>query len=642
MSKKVLLWNNDNFGNFLKKELPKQKIDVVTSYEEFIEKHTRIPSRKESKKPRTMENIKEISEMYVLAELHWNNKYYSNLYGYDLAKEIILLGFNINFIFFSFLSVKQINITENSTYLGSRFPLYQLPKSFNDLSEFRFNILTESKMALYRDYFFKKNLNIDYIEHMIKPLTKEASKEKIENIFNLNLIYNKALFPSHLNEFIIKHKSDVVNKPDKREKFRNELILKIRKLIESEDDDGSFKKKDECIMIIEDEDNVRTNLKNNLKEKFNVESYKWGLEALNNLEKNKIHYSAIIVDGELKKDDGISDQSCQGVDIIEKASIIPHLVIYLLTKFPKKAVSAIENAHQNNRAIYIPKDPDKGLDTSHLSYDMFASQLYDKINERKKYLKGPGSIRGRSAFDKGLKSIYWHEQEESDWKTEIIKLKTKVTQWIKSPLPVSLPPLFGQDKPNYSKQDLFNALIHRFVILYQISSQLDLYNEAIIDFEEFDKKFKYNKTSNKKYLTTFLSFSIKNPTEHKQQDRKWIIQINKQKLFEEEESWLGGQLKKPIIFYDLMYNISSEIKKYLSFLYDNKYELMLENITGFLEKNKTNLTEYASSLIIIRDRLTIYEKISDNELNLLKSEYGDLYSAFEGVKNSLKEIYPDH
>jgi len=523
-NKLAIVWNENTFSEILKESFGPGT--VFTSL------------------PTLEKNLNKYSSVLILAELDWHNHKLTQFQGYQLAKDLIEKGHRFNLAFISFVNQNKIKSTTiEARLLAPIFPHYQLPLSEAEWSRLLIPMISDLKWKYIQRYVIEKGGIIDYLEHRIKYLNHNSPIDKIQEVLKQFELYHTML-PREIFEFVKVMNFAILEDPIRFTAYKNELeeLITAYKSHLSPPDKLSKERSHYVVMIVEDNPDTLEALKTGLSHSFEVECYTSGKEALNKLHKNRYRYCALIVDIELLDKDG-NWQPIQGFDIIEEASRMSHLVIYMLTALSKRAVSTIQSSLILTEVFYIPKDPEKGLPISYLPYGYFSNQLKLQIERKGLHRRGPKN----GVFANGLLQYYYavKSSENYDWqdiRQEIVKRVEKFLELENNDPEIIPRALFSQKPKKFTLRILETVLMHRLIILFCQAAQGKVF------FSEIKDKIGFRQQQGKRYFNHFLGFSI---LESKDDEKYYLNIEDMDTLFVEEEEWLKLRVDFKNLFYTL-------------------------------------------------------------------------------------------
>lgn len=506
----VLVWSPGEYAEALKKVLGEERI--ATTENELKQK------------------IKNQKRLLILAELNWRQKKLTQFFGYELAKELIARKSETDLAFLSVLDRTTLRAcTPTARLLTPIFQHYQLPLH----TEIEIPKFSATKWNIIRHYYLKPDGIVDKLLHDLKKLNQQSSVAKIIDTLVRMQTY-ASILPKEAAEVASETQKLFENQSEQafqKLKFLQDLLENYYTDVVSPPQ-ANLTKSPCKIMVVEDESDTLEAIERGLSDYFEVvKCYNNGAEALEDLQKNNRSYSALIVDMELLDSDG-NWQAVQGYDLIEKAREFPHLVIYMLTVYSRRALSNIQSTMSSGKVGYLAKDPVRGLPLEK-SYSVFAEELQSQIRKNSVYLAGPQN----GLWKKGLLQFYYRILDSR----EGVGLWDDVYQCVDEFLakdernePEIIPRmLFHNDTKVFTFYHLRTALTHRLFCLFRQYSEHELIFQRGIK-----KSIGFKKSDPKQYFNTLLGFSTINV--NKNED---IWKIQKRNLFEQEIAWL--QLRMP-------------------------------------------------------------------------------------------------
>jgi CheY-like chemotaxis protein len=509
----ILAWNPGEYAEMLKQLLGEDRI--ATTEKELRQK------------------IKNQKRLLILAELNWRHKKLSQFYGYELAKDLIARKSEKDIAFISFLDRTTLRAcTPTARLLTPIFPHYRLPRD----KEIEFPSFSATKWNIIRHYYLKPDGIVDKLLHDLKKLNPQSRSEIIIDTLARIQTY-ASILPKEAVEVASQAQKLFGNQPEqafRKLKFLQDLLENYYKKVVSPPQ-ATLTKSPYKIMVVEDESDTLAAIEHGLSDFFEVvKCYRIGAEALEDLQKNNRSCSALIVDMELLDNDG-NWQAVQGYDLIEKAREFPHLVIYMLTVYSRRALGNIQSTMSSGKVGYLAKDPVRGLPLEK-SYSAFSEELQNQIRKNSIYLSGPQN----GLWKKGLLQFYYRtleSQEGADLWDDVYRCVDEFLAQDERNEPEIIPRiLFHNDTKDFTFYHLKTALTHRLVCLFR------QYNEHELVFQRgIRKSIGFKKSDPKQYFNTLLGFSAINV--NKDED---IWKIQKQNLFEQEINWLQKRMPDDI------------------------------------------------------------------------------------------------
>lgn len=590
----TVLWNDDAFGMLLKKRLGNK--NVITSEAEFQQ---RLPK---------------IKSLLILAELSWHDKRPSQMYGYEVARMLFESENALSLAFISFMD--RARLKKGPLMAGIMVPIfkhYKLPEVFNAEEVITVPDISPIKWVFIRKYVLEKGGIVDKLEHDIKYLNEKSSLADIQKVLD-----SFERYADILNEEILDTAESMTARrlkdPEKMAEFINVMLVQLDqlKIQLNQNKTEDCKKTTYKLMIVEDREPVLATLAREFGRYFVVRPFSDGEAALKALNKDKFGYSAILVDLRLEDHDN-NWQPVQGVDVIEAASKIPHIAIYALTAYSKRAVSTTTRqflSHLNRPISVMYKSPDKII-PEYTSYAELSLEIIQQISENAGFMKGPKI--GLWAKN-GLLAYYYRVASPPLWE-EVIDNVEHFLNSDNGSIATQFPQM---QTTRFNENNLKTLLSHRLICLH---SQ---YADGYIDFNEGLRKrkgFTGNLRGNlAQYFNTYLGLS----RETDKQERVYVQNIN---LFPEEVQWLRKQFPEAARYtFPELYDLLDPFRMNFSRTYLKKLDLqfppVLNVIGDFIEiVNTVYKLIKASAPFEKTDQQSYRGRISDwsyRDVNLLK------------------------
>ncbi len=476
--------------------------------------------------------VKAGSTILIQAELKDEEGLYTRFKGYEAARMLAALYDSLQIAFISFLPRKELYAkTDASRLLTPIFPHFQIPNDLVADEALCIPEVSAAKSTIIQNYYLRDDGIVDKLLHDLKKLGRNSNNERI--IYTLDFMLANARILT--DEILTKTKGARAtvekNNPElfRRLKSLEHLLEEYyAELVQSEPVAGGKHVPDK-IIIVEDDPETLAALMSGLQGYFSdVHGFTNGEEALKMFQKNPRSVSALLADMELL-DENRFWQPRQGYDLIEEVQNYPHLVIYMLTAFSKRALSSIQNTLSTRKINYVSKDPILGLPPD-IGYAAFAERLQEQIQKRRKLLGGPQ----QGVWRKGLSNFYYKIVDSKDgaalWNEAIADVE-RFFQAGQSNKKGMLPKqLFNVGTMDFKRRHLEAVLRHRLVCLYR------QYQENVVFFEKgVQKSIGFSVKTPRQYFTTILGFSIS--FAQNEPDASACI-IHKHGLFPEELAWL--------------------------------------------------------------------------------------------------------
>ncbi|MCB0752546.1 MAG: response regulator transcription factor, partial [Ignavibacteriae bacterium] len=197
-------------------------------------------------------------------------------------------------------------------------------------------------------------------------------------------------------------------------------------ILEDKSADVEYKGVKEKMIFVEDDVDFGNKLREALEVYFDVDYYSDGKEAFEALELNGVNYQVLLTDLELLKEDKKLDQSIQGIELFEEASIkFPHIVKRIVSGLPRKGISELVNIDVNS-VLYKSVIAYYGFSEGFISW-IKQIKIDIKSHKDSKYMKGPNnafwkdveySIDKKTGKQKasgsGFKRFYYELKKEDD------------------------------------------------------------------------------------------------------------------------------------------------------------------------------------------------------------------------------------
>ncbi len=479
---------------------------------------------------------KNLTSVLILAELTWEHKKHAQFYGYDLALSLIEGEITADLAFFSFLDRQQlIHMTSTAGILCPIFPHHRLPMSETDYFKLNIPPISPVKWKFIRRYVLEKSGMIDKLVHDIRHLTEHSTSKDIRDMLTVFERYRSILSEEildYIGEFFPKMLKDKHLVPIVVEDIVS--MLALHKSSFPSETDAELEDSPYRMMIVEDRDDILDKLEEGFSNFFQVETFPGGEKAIEALAEDPSRYNVCIIDLELKDEQGFW-QSVHGIDLLEAASKIPHLVTYILTSYSKRAVSTIKRLIQSELRRDIPviyKTPDRII-PDYLSYADLAREFIEKIEDNIDALRGPKLGIWKS---NGLLAIYHQISTPALWETVFQAVDSFIkSQDLNDRNARVIPTTFPQLKTKkFTEKHLRTLLMHRLICLYLQKK------EGKIDFDNglrrmsgFNGDIRGNLSQ---YFNSYLGLS-------KSLDEKeeGIVYVEEKGLFEEEIQWLDNK-----------------------------------------------------------------------------------------------------
>jgi CheY-like chemotaxis protein len=554
--------------------------------------------------------------LVILSELTWDNRKFSQFYGYEIAREIISKQPGIDLAFISLLPRNQLkSVNAAAQLLVPIFDHYRLPEILNHTDGLLIPSFSSMKWDIIRQYYIRPDGIVDKLVHDIRKIDRHSDKARV--IEALHKVDSYALIlPAEIIDLAQQVQSSLDEKFEVAcKRVREELLPLLEEYyhetVSTHHVDAA--KSAYRIMIVEDEKNTLRALEEGLAPYFeNVMAFSCGELARKELLRTPRSYSALIVDMELLDGDG-NWQSLQGYELIQEANAFPHIVTYLLTGYSKRALSAIKSSLRSKEIGYIAKDPVHGLPPE-VDYASFAAKLQSQIQEHLKFLEGPKN----GAWRKGLLHFYYSVIASEDganlWKVIYEGVDRFLEMGGDNEAETIPRELFSVNTKEFDIHHLRAVLIHRLICLHR------QYSEKEIQYEnDLKKSIGLSLTSPKQYFNSLLGFSgtclRKNESMH-------VYRILKKDLFREERAWLKNKFPDDITFrYPRLSEILLDALEYLPRINRN---------TSFaLPKTINSLDDCASMLKVFSTLSTRRREDIASDLEFYISEY---HEEFEKLK----------
>jgi CheY-like chemotaxis protein len=503
----LVLWNPNEFAGALQQIVGRE--NVAVSPEEFALK------------------CKGKKKLLILAELAWRYRKLSQFSGYELAKDLVAKKSEIDIAFISFLERKGLKAsTPAARLLAPIFPHVQMPFE----GELKIPAFSATKWNIIRQYYLKPDGIVDKLLHDLKKLNKRSGIPRVVDTLERVQTYAPIL-PEEATRAAERARDLLESDADAAFQEVKELQHLLEKHYHHviSPDRAMAGRVPYQVMLVEDDSDTLAAVENGLRDYFKtVECFTDGARALEKLTKNHRSYSALIIDMGLLDAEG-NWQPVQGYDLIEKAKDYPHLVIFMLTVYSKRALSNIHGSMGFGDIHYLAKDPVRGLPQDR-TYSAFAEKLQSLIQARNKFLRGPKF----GIWNKGMLQFYYKTLETKEgeklWGEVIACVDEFIANEEQNNAEIVPKTLFHVETRDFKIQHLKTVLIHRLICLHR------QYREHEIFFEKGIKtSIGFKMSSAKSYFNTLLGFSANNIKTNTESD-SW--KIRKRNLFDQEYEWL--------------------------------------------------------------------------------------------------------
>jgi CheY-like chemotaxis protein len=565
-AKIYFLWNDDKFSLALKEEVGNERI--ITTDEELI---------------KLLNKDRQIDVFIILTELTWNNKKFSEFYGFEKAFQLIKKGIEIPLIFCSFLDRGSLKKHGNySPILARIFSFQQLPFNENIFTEeFILPSYSKTKWFFIQRLVREQSAVYDDIKHRF--LIDETNLNEITKALEYSLEYENILDIDTIS-FLDAIKQTIENGDDKSisdqiSAFGNHLDKMIYNSASTELDelDASVK---ESIMLVEDNLDILEKLKSYLSKYFEVTCFSEGKKALEELENNNTDYDAIVADLELL-DKGNNWQEVTGYDILEVAVRYQHIALYGLTAMPKRAVSELQENLDTRRIKIKYKDRKEYLPLGY-SAGAFAEIIKDEIRELSKRRKGPKL----GLWKKGLRYTYYEVKSNKELWDEILnEIYDRVDNLLtfKNNNDDIIPKkLISEKVTSYDDDVLKKIIMHRLLCIYHQA------HDENFNSEVYKTLVGINYSNFKNYLTTILGFSITAQHDDVISNETTIfnLTITESELLDEENNWINQRRVSdpeliPAANYPILISLLADIKDFLANPELNK--IKLKKVSDFIK-----------------------------------------------------------
>lgn len=548
----LIIWNEDRYAKSLTELLGAES--VCTRPEE-------LDRRLRGKK-----------QLLILAELTWEQHKYTQFYGYDLARELIARKFQGRIVFASSQprnALKKKHIS--AQLLGPIFPHLQLPLDETPTPVFKQPPFSPAKWDFVRNYYLKRDGIVDKLIHDVQKIENHAAVEKVQEILDRVQAYAAILTPSILAQN--KRAIQALNTRSLQALY--EHIRQLRELLQTyyeqivAPEQPPVKRSHYKLMIVEDDPVSLEHLKAGFVRYFSkVEAFTSGEAAWQALKQRPRSYAAVIADMELLDADQ-NWQPMQGFDLIEKAQMYPHLVLYMLTGYSRRALTYIQGRISSGKIRFQSKGKNLEL-PPHVSYAQLTASILEQICINSRYLDGPQN----GIWTNGLLQFYYSIKESPDWKPFWEDVVANVDQFLadgkndREQIPTTL---FHVGLRDFNRDHLRRVLIHRLIVLYY------QYSDQQVSFQKgIQRTIGFRQNSPRQYFTTLLGFSI---TSRTGQPDVYIIQ--KRHLLREEIRWLRAKFPDdPSTQYPYLIDTIEEMREYLP-------PIMRHQVTGLPDSVNT-------------------------------------------------------
>lgn len=524
----LFFWNEDAFSESLKNNFDEKCI--ITSQEDFKEKIKRG-------------HLANFKRIVILAELKWDSHAYSDLYGYEIAEQLISKDITRPLLFCSFLERDQIKtMSRSASILCPIFNHIRLPFPNGFLAGIDKEIDPVSDMRWFyiQNYEIKVGV-IDKICHDLAHYSSITSApDKLKILETIKSRYDVCI-SRESKSFLQKSISSLYNADLNAS---NEQTIQFLAILEKEkkvDDTAPIKRTAPkySIILVEDKEEIRVKLVNDLMQYFTVFSFGSSAEAFTELSKNSDKISALVTDFELLDNQG-NWQNMQGFELLVAANKYPHLALIGLTGIPKTASATINFKLRQScpRAAIFYKDTtiSSGETKStpfplNWSAKQFSEVIEQEIERRNAFRQGPKL----GAWKIGLLALFYDMKsaDENAWRefwTSVENCANNIVENNKNSND-SIKKLFTENKKgNFTAEDLFTALVHRLVNLYYY------YSNNKLDFSEIKNLIGFVKTDFAQYYNATLGFSAR-----EKETGSNTIELFKIELLPEEAHWLKKQ-----------------------------------------------------------------------------------------------------
>jgi hypothetical protein len=377
----VIAWDENEYADLLREELG-DRGRVVVSESELHDAMGREPDR-------DSQDWNDV-RLVLLLELAWEEQR-SRFCGFDIARNLLLDGFDQPIVFCSFMAMEQLYYIQKVGRRLARmpFPSVRLPADPGKVTN-RANAadaLTGMGLTYIRDNFLSKRAKAIVAHDIDGALEKTKSElpelqDAVRPILEDFDAYEVALSPEIMEQRRVV--GDALEGEDYNE-ARSQLLQFVRLLdrdhhLENDEDSQDTEKFGYSVILLEDEPEELEFYRKGLESHFDVFATRRAEEALRELRENPHgrDYMAVIADWRLLKKDGVTWQPMFGFDLLAEArKIDPSIYLASLTSLGETFVLSVLKHGPIKHTNWFPKGVVGRKEP--WSFPEFANYIHEKV-----------------------------------------------------------------------------------------------------------------------------------------------------------------------------------------------------------------------------------------------------------------------